>query len=381
MATAAPAHPPRLRALDGLRGLGAMLVVVSHMVVATNAALASQFFDDAQPLTGGDWLFAETPLHILWADQEWVIMFFVLSGLVLSLAVADGERFDAARYYPTRLVRLYVPVWASLVLAGLLHEAVAHEHIAGATEWLDLHVTDWSASATAKEIVLLLGAGDYYYSTVLWTLRWEVAYSLALPLFLLCARRLPWSLVAAASLLAVVVAGPEFDVLRFIVAFMLGTLLAFRRERVTAALADNRVYALALAASPILLTASHWLPGGRWHGPALGMVTLGALGLVATAMAPGPFARWLRTPPMQFVGRRSFSLYLIHEPIIVAAAFALGGRPSLPLLAACALPPIALTTLLFYRVVERPAQRLGYRLGDANAERVHGAPRAASAET
>ena len=64
---------------------------------------------------------------------------------------------------------------------------------------------------------------------------------------------------------------------------------------------------------------------------------MGATGLVATAMVPGPFGRWLETRPMQAVGRRSFSLYLVHEPIVVATAFALGGRPSTLLLAVAAL--------------------------------------------
>ncbi len=204
-------------------------------------------------------------------------------------------------------------------------------------------------------MVLLFNAGDYYYTTVLWSLRWEVVFSLALPLFILCARRFPLLLLSALSLLAIVAGGPSSGVFAFMPVFMLGTALAFGRERVHAVLADGRVYALVLFASAVALSATHWLPDSL-RGPALGLVALGATGLVATAMVPGPFGRWLETRPMQAVGRRSFSLYLVHEPIVVATAFALGGRPSTLLLALAALPPIALLTVLFYRAVERPSQ-------------------------
>ncbi len=362
-----------------------MAVLIGHVIVATSVVQASQYFGEPQPLTGGAWLFAETPLVGLWAGQEWVVVFFVLSGFVLSLAAADGARFDAARYYPTRIVRLYVPVWAALVFAAAVHEAVAHERVAGATPWLNLHVTDWSASTTAHEIVLLLQAGDYYYTTVLWSLRWEVAFSLLLPVFLLCARRFPLRLLAVLSLAAIVAGGPGSGVLRYMPVFMLGTALAFGREQVTAALADRRAYVPALVASPILLTATHWLPAGVWQHAAYGLGALGATGLVATAMVPGPFAAWLQTRPMQFVGRRSFSLYLVHEPIVVATAFALGGRPSTLVLLACVALPIAAATMAFYRCVERPTQTLARTLGQRSSELVHGAQppgaRASKAET
>jgi len=370
MDTAPPERPSRNRALDGLRGLAALAVVAGHLVVATNIVQASQYFGPARPQTGANWLFEQTPLVVLWAGQEWVIVFFVLSGFVLSLAAADGARFDAARYYPTRMVRLYMPVWCCLLLAAAIHEGFRHETVAGATPWLNLHVIEWSVAATAHELALLFDAGDYYYTTVLWSLRWEVAFSLLLPVFLLCAKRFPLWLLTSASLLAIVLGGPYSGLFAFMPVFMLGTALAFGRERVMVVLGHPRLYALVLAASPIALTATHWLPDGPWRGPALGLGALGAIGLVATAMVPGPFGRWLQTRPMQAVGRRSFSLYLVHEPIIVATAFALGGRPSTLLLAVAVLPPIVVLTVLFYRTVEKPSQSLARGLGAWSAERL-----------
>jgi peptidoglycan/LPS O-acetylase OafA/YrhL len=352
--------------------VAAVAVVAGHFVVATSAPLASQFFGHPQRLTGLDYAFAETPLAVVWAGQEWVIVFFVLSGVVLSLAAAGGGRFDAVSYYPVRIVRLYLPVWACLVFAGIVHEAIAHHAVAGATAWLNLHAAGWSASETAHDMGLLVHPGDYFYTTVLWTLQWEVAFSIALPLFLICAARMPRRVVVAAALLVVVVGGPGSGVLRYMPVFMLGTVIAFSREQVRAALAGRLAYAATLAASPVLLVANHWMPGGRWQGPALGLVVVGASGLICAAMVPGRFSEILESRPLQAVGRRSFSLYLVHEPLIVATAFALGGRPSTVILAACALPPIALATVVFYRWIERPSHGLARNLGQATSRLVNG---------
>jgi peptidoglycan/LPS O-acetylase OafA/YrhL len=51
-----------------------------------------------------------TPLHLVWAGPEAVLVFFVLSGLVLSAATQGRSDFRWSAYYPSRLMRLYLPV-------------------------------------------------------------------------------------------------------------------------------------------------------------------------------------------------------------------------------------------------------------------------------
>jgi peptidoglycan/LPS O-acetylase OafA/YrhL len=69
----------------------------------------------------------------------------------------------------------------------------------------------------------------------------------------------------------------------------------------------------------------------------------------------GAFARWLRSRPLQWLGRVSYSLYLVHVPVAVALAHAFHGTlPAAaiaPLTVLLALPAAA----LFYRAVERPS--------------------------
>ncbi len=350
-ASSAPGASSRVAGLDGLRGLAAVFVVGCHVLVASST--------EFEPFFVGR--------H---AGQEWVIVFFVLSGFVLSVAAADGADFDAARYYPARLLRLYIPVWAALVFAAAVHELVDHSQVPGATGWLNAHAEGWSWAATAKELTLVFGAGDYYYTTALWSLRPEVLFSLLLPAYLLVAARAPLRLTVAVTLVAMLIIGDDHLFVYYMLTFVLGVALAFRRERVTALMSRTGLRLPALLLSPFLLTAIWWMPDGRPQQLALVLVAVGAATLVALGMSPGPFTRLLETRPLQAVGRRSFSLYLLHEPIVVAVAFALGGEPTTILLVACSAPFVAAATVVFYRYVERPSHGMSRRAGATASEAV-----------
>jgi peptidoglycan/LPS O-acetylase OafA/YrhL len=342
----------RVRSLDGLRGLAATVVVIGHLIVASVVPLTALFFGARHAhLSGFEWALTYTPLHVFWAGQEWVLVFFVLSGFVLSLAASSGARFVASRYYPNRAVRLFVPTWAALAVAVVAHEIVSHHTIGGATPWLNGHSASLTLHRGAKDAVLFAGAGDGAFSTVLWSLQWEVWFSLLLPVFLILASRVPRVLLVAASLAVILTAGSH-PWAHYMPTFMLGVVLAYERETIARWVTGHRATAVAVV-SLCLLTADWWLGGSGTGGSAL--VAVGAAGVVAVAMVPGAFAWLLVTRPFRLAGSRSFSLYLVHEPIVVAMAFALGGKMSPFVLAAASLPIVVVVTELFFRLVERPS--------------------------
>lgn len=74
-------------------------------------------------------------------------------------------------------------------------------------------------------------------------------------------------------------------------------------------------------------------------------------------------SKWLR--PLAFTGLISYSLYLIHQPIITAiiALCPFGDTPAQVALAYALITPICLTAAsLFFLAFERPAIRLAHRL-------------------
>jgi peptidoglycan/LPS O-acetylase OafA/YrhL len=373
-----------VHALDGLRGLAALMVLAHHVLLASVPQLADPYAGLAQPRGAVVWLLTYTPLHIVWGGPEAVVVFFVLSGFVLSLPVARGGRLRIGSYYPSRFLRLYLPVWGALALAAALHLAVSHQTVPEASWWLNGHSQPLQAHAGLLDASLLPGAGDWGFTTVLWSLRWEVLFSLLLPLLLLAPlRRYVWS--AAAALLCFVallrgggslgagatqvgallgLSGGEY--LLELPPFVLGVLLAFRHEQIehlAAALGErtarNIAAKLALGVGCVgAMTANWWLPGSE--DPAA-LVAAGACLALVGALCVGAFGGFLESAPMQWTGRRSYSLYLVHEPIVVALAFAAGGRPSPVLFALVAIPLALAAAAAFFRCVEYPSHRLARR--------------------
>lgn len=357
----APFGRDRLRSLDGLRGIAALIVVLSHIVAASVGSLsaASEFGTD----DGGvvHWLL-RTPLAIFWAGSEFVIVFFVLSGFVLTRAVLR-DRPAWGSFYVRRALRLYLPAWASLIPAALLMAAVAPANIIGGVGfWLHSATANVSAADVARDAALVFPhahAPGASLNGPLWSLRWEVLFSAILPMLLLAAgplRRLTLPTVGV-MLLWVCWGGPTAS---YLAPFALGLLLALHEDQlhVWRRRVDHRGAGAFLVLCATLLTADLWLPGARRATGTAGMLVV--LGAVATVFAPmlyEPVARVLQRRPVQWLGSRSFSLYLVHQPIVIAYANGLHAPPPTAL-AALAIPTSLLAAEGFFRVVERPSHRL-----------------------
>jgi peptidoglycan/LPS O-acetylase OafA/YrhL len=380
----------RLSSLDGLRGLAAVVVMLTHVLIASQPRLAAAYgpgpVSDAPSL---GWWLIHTPLHVFWAGQEFVIVFFVLSGFVLTLPVATGQRFSAWGYYPRRALRLYVPVCAAVVLAAVLHAAVSRPVRPGGTFWLDQHADPLGLADALRSVSLVIPAHGWAYLPVLWSLRWEVIFSAALPAFLLIAvacRRVPW--VPVLLSFAVILLSGTHQSAHYLPSFMLGSVLATQLApigRVRDALAprtgrNTTTEGALLTLAVVLLTAGWWFRADRWITSAdtrdlathlqWCAITAGAAIAVLLPLVSGRCSAALRHPVMQWTGQRSFSLYIVHEAVVVTVAFALGASLNGVLLLLIGVPLALLTAEAFYRLVELPSHRLARKAGDAARERV-----------
>lgn len=381
----------RLPALDGLRGLAAIVVMLSHVVLAGVPAIR---FADA---LGGDppgvarW-FDRTPLAVFWAGPELVIVFFVLSGFVLTRALA-ARPTGAYAFLAGRAVRLYLPAWASLgvavVLAALVPRSPAYSALGGAGLWLNDFARPAGLESVARSAALVLPPPLQQGGTlnvVLWSLRWELLFSLALPLVVAASgtvRRL--AIPAALAALLAVRFGGTHTTLLYVPPFAIGVLLALHEPEVRAwrARLDGRGVTRALVLVACLLTADRWLPSStRVSGVGGLLVVVGAGLAVALPLAYASVERALCMAPMAWLGSRSFSLYLVHFPVLLAFTYGLG-IPSLGVLLALAVPVSLLAAEVFHRAVERPCHALARaataQLAVRRPEKVTGAapPRAA----
>lgn len=349
-----------MAALDGLRGLAAFAVLLMHCMLVVPAALSG--FDGTGGRSGLVWLVTFTPLHIFWAGTEAVFIFFVLSGFVLTRA-AESLRFTWRAYYPSRLLRLYLPVAGAIGVAAVLFAVVPETHAANASWWLlDQQSPPLDARNLVHSLVLVRGAG---LLPPLWSLKWEVIFSLVLPLAVYgAARRWRIGLAQTVVLLGLTLLGsdslsprhPVQNYLLYLPMFGVGAVMAHQHEllaRIGGSL-TRATGTLAAALGIVLLTLS-WTardPSGAGYRPA---AVLGAALIVFAFGYWKPMRTVAETRPLQWLGRRSFSLYLVHFPIVVCTAILLGSRSRFAFL--IAVPLSLLAAHAFFRLVEGPSHR------------------------
>ncbi|SDH18433.1 Peptidoglycan/LPS O-acetylase OafA/YrhL, contains acyltransferase and SGNH-hydrolase domains [Leifsonia sp. 98AMF] len=363
-----------MTSLDGLRGIAA-LIVLAHHASLLNPAISGAYVPvpgSSGPAAGSlAWWFTYTPLKLFTAGPEAVVVFFVLSGFVLSLPVLSPRAFDWMAYYPRRIVRIGLPVVCSLVFAAALALLVP-QIVANA-------MSGWVATTSVPDLSVetFIGQLDptrtyHLLNNPLWSIYWEVAFSVMLPLFLGLAvwLRRVWPLillVATATVFLGVDSGA--DGLRYLPPFFLGVVAAVllpRIRRLGATVSGWRlgwaVWLLALIGSALLLIA-HWMVGPGVVPLALtALQPLAALGLLICCLEWRPLASLLSHQPFRWAGKISFSLYLVHVPIIVTLSYALRDWGPTKV-AALAIPVALIVGTLFYQLVEKRSHTLSKLFG------------------
>jgi peptidoglycan/LPS O-acetylase OafA/YrhL len=152
--------------------------------------------------------------------------------------------------------------------------------------------------------------------------------------------------------------------------FGLGVLMARERDRLSelgAKLDASLPRKAAVGATFLVLMFAWWaIAAEGTHLRAEAVAS--ALQVAAACLAVGWFAftrsgeRAGTGAVVRWLGQRSFSLYLVHEPIIVTTAFALHSTNPLEV-GAVGIPLALAAAELFFRGVERPAHRLARRTG------------------
>ena len=361
----------RVTQLDGLRGIAALLVVACHALSTLPGIGNVVSGNRSAGLNTAEAWAVFSPLHILWNGTPAVHVFFVLSGYVLILPFTrPGAAGKWAQYYAKRFFRLYLPAWASLAVAVALMAIIPRSASPLQSPWADIYVTDPSLGQVLKDGLLLLNASTI--NTPLWSLKWEVLFSLLLPAYVLIAlrwRRL-WHLKLGLAL-ALAAAGALLDVewLSYLPIFAIGAVLGAERERIRE-LTESwpRFVWFLVAAAGIFLANAEWISPEQPIPGVEAVVTVGATLIVLLFVSCRSAKRLGDTAAAQWLGRVSFSLYLVHLPIILAGVTLLRSV-SLPLALAVSVAAAFVIAELFYRYVEQPAHRLSMAVGSAVGRR------------
>jgi peptidoglycan/LPS O-acetylase OafA/YrhL len=329
----------RYSALQGIRGLAALFVLLSHLVPTELGEEVSAY--RILPLAAG-WLAG----HGVWA-------FFVLSGFVLAHLFEKGLP-DYGAYLTSRVARLILPVlFAVLLMLG----AAAIFNFQDIPDILASRFKNDLGNSLFAEISLTSSSG--FLLGPLWSLRWELLFSVALWGFIFIARRTSGWLGLGISV-ALSIAGYllHLEALMYLPMFMVGVVLKlnpnlrldFRAREV-----------LALGVSGIILGATFVLKILDGAGPLSGSLDLAVsmyfIGLIITLSTQKSFTQRLFSSKIPYeLGTISYSLYLCHIPVIYSLGQLAINNIWIQLIASITL------AIVMYNVIEKPAHRLSQRL-------------------
>ncbi|MGB4100618.1 MAG: acyltransferase [Alphaproteobacteria bacterium] len=363
----------RIKPLDSLRGLAALTVLFAQCY--------SIWPEDARDQLA--WL-NHTPLRLLINGHAAVTLFFVLSGFVLALPFLEGKAGNYRDFIVRRLCRIYIPFAVAIFIALGLYFIAGGQPSAEAAIWFnDKWVNGFTVESVALHLLMTGRVQDMGLNHNMWTLVHELRVSLIFPLLiLLCAdsRRailvsLGLFVACTGAMLALSPATDEFfiDTESFGVTLLItGRNIAFFVAGILLA-KHQAVLKVRLAALGI------WVHLGLWglcfvmliapHFPQEDVMQAVAAALVIMLVQVQPrVGAWLSDGPTAWLGRVSYSLYLIHLPVLFALFHILLEHLPFGVIAAIGIVISLLAAEIMHVLVERPAINLGRHLSQRSAK-------------
>jgi peptidoglycan/LPS O-acetylase OafA/YrhL len=370
--------------LDGMRGIGVMLVILVHAVFVPFASFALV-----------------------------VDMFFVVSGFLITTLLLEEDRrtgtVSLRRFYTRRALRLLPLLY--LVLAGTLFAVWVVHMLFDDRVLLDRAISDVIAGGTYMYHVIhpvhveLVGGGDAVIRPLLqlWSLSVEEHFYIfgVLVILFVVKRRWITQLMVAFMVAYVFIGvaramghvGPNFAWYQRPDALLLGVTLAFVNARIPNVWAPTterwmrRATTLATIGFVGVMFVGSWLArpfgifvpflvpeGGNvdeglyWgrFGFTIASACVAVMVITFVRCPDHPVAKFLSKKVWTTVGVRSYGIYLIHVPLGVLM-FETVGRRSEALALLLYLPILAGVSELAHRLVEKPAMRFKTRLAEPNA--------------
>jgi peptidoglycan/LPS O-acetylase OafA/YrhL len=371
----APVRQPRYLELDSLRGLAALTVLLGHL---------EKMWSETYPPVSAicTWIVALT----LQSGAEAVILFFVLSGFVLSLPAVEGRPQSYFTFVTRRVFRIYIPYVAALA-ASIAASMYLYSRSISSTWVLNYWSGPVQWHVVWQHVMFLRVFNTDRFDPPIWSLVHEMRISLFFPFLCAIVLRFKnrWAFALALTITAtstvmdklhgVEAATSVADTLHYIPMFILGIYLARERASIAACFSGlSRPARIALGVVGILLFT---FAGGQLHLVAgqimhVGLrvisdwlTALGAGGVIVICLNSPSCKRILHWPPIRLLGQMSYSLYLMHFIVLLCCVDLLFGRIPLPVILSLALVLSIAVSWCSYLWIEKPSMNLGRRLSNA----------------
>lgn len=374
----------RIESMDALRGLASLQVVIGHallIIPAFTTAIHTKLPMEGETLVN---VATFSPLHFAWAAHEAVILFFVMSGFVLSIPFYKKKKLQFTGFLTKRLFRIYFPYVIVLIIGWVCNLLfLDHTRNPDFSEWFN---SIWSRPVTLDDWYSFLTLQDSSFHNVvtsLWTLPIEIKASLLMPFVALAFDRVDKPLIffgiIVLNILLFKTIGymgwdtkwPFLKIFYYVTFFLIGATLSKYRSRVASYLnGTTKPVLITLLVIAGVLYIYEWV---KWILPDNAaiyikkvlpgdyMVAVAAVMFIAMAITQRGAALLNRSALVK-LGEISFSLYLLHPIVIGLLGYTVGHVIPVYIL-------IPLTVLLsiavafpFSKFVELPFQNIGRKL-------------------
>ncbi|MEH7275311.1 acyltransferase family protein, partial [Neobacillus vireti] len=189
----------RIEQFDSLRGIAAFIVIFHHCLISFPIFLDAYYHEKTTNFFIN--FLSSTVFHVFWSGHESVILFFVLSGFVLSLPFLNGNHQPYKQYIIKRFTRIYLPYLTSILFSVILYTLIKPISIIGLSEWFN---GMWSNPISFKLIIshlLMIGSETHNWNTVTWSLVHEMRISIIFPIIIMLVLNFNWRKVIIFSVL------------------------------------------------------------------------------------------------------------------------------------------------------------------------------------
>ncbi len=349
--------------------------------------LSAVWFDiamrDSPPLTRHIVDFVLQPFT---AGNQAVILFFILSGFVLSLPAINLRAQSYPVFVTRRIFRIYFPYLAALLLAVL-----GNMYFVGDPTPCNCYRGVWSSHVDWHLVLQhVIFIGNYRTDELnppIWSLVLEMRISLFFPFLCAIVLRLKaiqaLVLAACTSAIAIILINrpmPEpwletvIYTMHYATLFVVGIVLARERGRISSEfrrLSKRSRIQIAIFSALLYFYGAYELlirlprfthDDLDWCGDWI--TAIGAAGIIVLSLNSRAFSRILLWPPIHLLGRMSYSVYLLHYIVMMLFLQSLYGKLPSWLILAGAFVAIFPISWLFYRWIEIPCIDLGRKVSE-----------------
>lgn len=390
----------RYEEFDSIRGIAALTVLFHHCLIVIPAIFSAHEHHE----TSSQVLKAvtNTPLHLVWAGHEAVILFFILSGFVLYLSISNNKSFEYKEYVVKRFCRIYLPYLVTMILSILLYMSYQYFDLIdnsykGTSEWFNKMWSEKLDIKTIISIIFMLGFHTHNLNTVTWSLIHELRISIVFPFIVYFVNKgkikypfqkilvlftIIWLTLTYFSKLEL-----ESNIQYFLfsfgstsyyaIFFIMGCILAKN-----IAFLKNFFENKSVAIKTVILSICFILYLNEWIFPSVGILKYSSsmlfsnlantiidliigcsVCLLFSILVSSKKAKiFLKKRYFLFIGKISFSLYLIHPIILMSFIHLFSDYIYLPILIIVSIIVSIISSHYLYNYIELPSISIGKKI-------------------